>query len=174
LATLPELETARLVLRRLEFTDAAFIAKLLNEPSFLANIGDRGVRTEADAPKYLREGPMAMYAKYGFGLWHVSLKSDGTPIGMCGLLKRDSLPEADIGYAYFPEHWGNGYALEAAEGVVRHAADKFGMTRIIAIVAAGNAGSIRILERLGMRFERMHTVSPTEPDVRLYGVDLSG
>jgi [ribosomal protein S5]-alanine N-acetyltransferase len=108
LATLPELVTERLVLRRLEFTDAAFIARLLNEPSFLEHIGDRGVRTEADAPRYLLNGPMAMYEKYGFGLWHVSLKSDGTAIGMCGLLKRDSLPDADIGYAYFPAHWGKG------------------------------------------------------------------
>jgi ribosomal-protein-alanine N-acetyltransferase len=172
LATLPELETSRLVLRRLEFTDAAFIAKLLNEPSFLANIGDRGVRTEADAPKYLRDGPMAMYARFGFGLWHVSLKTDGAAIGMCGLLKRDSLPDVDIGYAYFPEHWGKGYALEAAEAVLRHAAGKFGVRRVIAIVSEGNAGSIRVLERLGMRFERMHTVSPGERDVRLYGIDL--
>jgi ribosomal-protein-alanine N-acetyltransferase len=160
LATLPELETSRLVLRRLEFTDAAFIAKLLNEPSFLANIGDRGVRTEADAPKYLRDGPMAMYARFGFGLWHVSLKADGAAIGMCGLLKRDSLPDVDIGYAYFPEHWGKGYALEAAEAVLRHAAGKFGVRRVIAIVSEGNAGSIRVLERLGER------------DVRLYGIDL--
>jgi RimJ/RimL family protein N-acetyltransferase len=172
LAILPELETARLVLRRLEFTDAAFLARLLNEPSFLKNIGDRGVRTEADAPKYLRDGPMAMYARYGFGLWHVSLKSDRTPIGLCGLLKRDSLPDVDIGYAYFPEYWRQGYALEAAQGVLRHAVQRFGLRRVIAIVSVGNAGSIRVLERLGMRFERMHTVAPGEPDVRLYGVDL--
>ncbi|MBC8028105.1 MAG: GNAT family N-acetyltransferase [Steroidobacteraceae bacterium] len=169
MAILPELVTARLVLRRLDFTDAAFIAQLLNEPSFLQNIGDRGVRTEEDAPRYLREGPMAMYAKYGFGLWHVSLKSDGTPIGMCGLLKRDTLPDADIGYAYLPAHWGKGYALEAAEATLRQGAERFGLRRVIAVVSPGNVGSIRVLEKIGMQFERMHSMSPDEPDVRLYG-----
>lgn len=172
LATLPELVTPRLLLRRLEFTDAAFIARLLNEPSFLENIGDRGVRTEEDAPRYLLQGPMAMYAKYGFGLWHVSLKEGGTPIGMCGLLKRDTLPDADIGYAYFPAHWGKGYALEAAEATVRHGADKFGLRRLIAVVSQDNLGSIRVLEKIGMQFERMHSMRPDEPDVRLYGCTL--
>ena len=90
LATLPELETARLTLRRLEFDDAPFLVTLLNEPSFIENIGDRGVRTIEDAHRYLREGPMAMYEKYGFGLWHVARKSDGAAVGMCGLLKRDN------------------------------------------------------------------------------------
>jgi RimJ/RimL family protein N-acetyltransferase len=157
------------VLRRLEFEDAAFLVELLNEPSFLENIGDRGVRDEPDAHRYLREGPMAMYSKYGFGLWHVSLKSDGTPIGMCGLLKRDTLPDADIGYAYFPAHWGKGYALEAAAATLRHGAEKFGLRRVIAVVSQGNAGSIRVLEKIGMQFERMHSMNPAEADVRLYG-----
>jgi RimJ/RimL family protein N-acetyltransferase len=171
LAILPELITSRLVLRRLELDDAAFVVRLLNEPSFLENIGDRGVRDEQDAHRYLRDGPMAMYAKYGFGLWHASLKSDGTAIGMCGLLRRDTLPDADIGYAYFPAHWGKGYALEAAEGTLRHAADKFGLRRVIAVVSQGNAGSIRVLEKIGMQFERMHSMGPGpgEADVRLYG-----
>jgi [ribosomal protein S5]-alanine N-acetyltransferase len=169
LAILPELVTPRLVLRRLEFSDAAFLVGLLNEPSFLENIGDRGVRDEQDAHRYLREGPMAMYAKYGFGLWHASLKSDGTAIGMCGLLKRDSLPDADIGYAYLPAHWGKGYALEAADATLRHGAEKYGLRRVIAVVSQGNAGSIRVLEKIGMRFERMHSMHPDEADVRLYG-----
>jgi RimJ/RimL family protein N-acetyltransferase len=172
LATLPELVTPRLVLRRLGLDDAAFVVQLLNEPSFLEYIGDRGVSNEQDAHRYLREGPMAMYAKYGFGLWHVSLKSDGTAIGMCGLLQRDSLPDADIGYAYFPAHWGMGYALEAADATLRHAAEKFGLRRVIAVVSAGNAGSIRVLEKIGMRFERMHSMHPGEADVRLYGREL--
>jgi [ribosomal protein S5]-alanine N-acetyltransferase len=172
LAILPELVTSRLVLRRLEFGDAAFLVALLNEPSFLENIGDRGVRDEQDAHRYLREGPMAMYAKYGFGLWHASLKSDGTAIGMCGLLKRDSLPDADIGYAYLPAHWGKGYALEAADATLRHGAEKYGLRRVIAVVSQGNAGSIRVLEKIGMQFERMHSMHPGEADVRLYGRSL--
>lgn len=169
LAIRPELVTSRLVLRRLEFNDAAFLVQLLNEPSFLENIGDRGVRNEQDAHRYLREGPMAMYAKHGFGLWHASLKACGTAIGMCGLLKRDTLPDADIGYAYLPAHWGKGYAVEAAEATLRHGVEKFGLRRIIAVVSQGNVGSIAVLEKIGMRFEGMHSMDAGEPDVRLYG-----
>jgi len=155
LATLPELATARLTLRRLRFDDAPFLVKLLNEPSFLQNIGDRGVRNVEDAHRYLREGPMAMYEKFGFGLWHTARKSDGATVGMCGLLKRDILPDADIGYAFLPEHWGAGYAFEAAEATLHHGAGKFGLKRVIAVVSQDNAASIRLLEKLGMRFAGM-------------------
>jgi ribosomal-protein-alanine N-acetyltransferase len=168
-----ELATPRLVLRRLEFADSPFLVRLLNEPSFLANIGDRGVRNIEDAHRYLREGPFAMYQSHGFGLWHASRRSDGVSIGMCGLLKRDVLPAPDIGYAYLPEHWGQGYAFEAAEATLRHAVAKFGLQRVVGVVSEGNAGSIRVLEKLGMRFERMFSMSPDEPDVRLYGRDLA-
>lgn len=172
MATLPELRTARLSLRRLDFGDAPFLVELLNQPSFLANIGDRGVRNVDDAHRYLREGPMAMYEKYGFGLWHVSQRSDGAAIGLCGLLRRDILPDVDVGYAFLPPFWGRGYAFEAADGTLRHAAQKFALTRVIAVVSEGNTGSIRVLEKLGMRFERMFSMRPDEPDVRLYGRGL--
>ena len=172
MATLPEIETERLSLRRLDLSDAPFIVSLLNQPSFLANIGDRGVRDETDALRYLREGPMAMYEKFGFGLWHVSRREDGVAMGMCGLLRRDTLPDVDVGYAFFPEFWGKGYAFEAAEATMRQAAGRFGLRRVIAIVSVGNETSIRVLEKLGMRFERMHSVRPEEPDVRLYGLSL--
>ncbi len=172
MATLPELETGRLTLRRLDFDDAPFLVELLNQPSFLANIGDRGVRTVEDAPRYLREGPMAMYEKYGFGLWHVSRRSDGAAIGMCGLLKRDILPDVDVGYAFLPQFWGKGYAFEAADATLRHAAKKFGLKRVVAVVSEGNEPSIRVIEKLGMRFERMFSMRPEEPDVRLYGRSL--
>ena len=142
-------------MRRLGPDDAPFVVALLNEPSFLENIGDRGVRNVEDAHRYLRDGPMAMYERYGFGLWHAARKSDGAGIGMCGLLKRDSLPDADLGYAYFPAYWGQGYALEAAEATLRHGAQKFGLRRVIGVVSAGNTASIRVLEKVGMRFERM-------------------
>ena len=148
--------------------------RLLNEPSFLQNIGDRGVRSIEDAPRYLRDGPLAMYEKYGFGLWHTARKADGAAVGMCGLLKRDPLPDVDIGYAYLPEFWGQGFAFEAAEAVMHHAAGKFGLRRLIGVVSEGNSGSIRVLEKLGMEFERMFLMRPGEPEVRLYGRELKG
>lgn len=172
MAILPELETARLSLRRLDFDDAPFVVRLLNEPSFLQNIGDRGVRSIEDAHRYLSEGPLAMYERFGFGLWHTARKSDGAAVGMCGLLRRDNLPDVDLGYAYLPEYWGQGFAFEAAEATLRHAAKKFGLRRIIGVVSAGNTGSIRVLEKVGMCFEGMYLMNPDEPEVRLYGRTL--
>ncbi|HEY6124006.1 MAG TPA: GNAT family N-acetyltransferase, partial [Steroidobacteraceae bacterium] len=130
MAILPELETPRLILRRLEFDDAPFLVKLLNEPSFLENIGDRGVRTIEDAHRYVREGPMAMYDRYGFGLWHTASR-EGVPMGMCGLLKRDILPDVDVGYAFLPQFWGQGFAYEATAATLRHGARKFGLRRVV-------------------------------------------
>jgi len=174
LAILPELETPRLILRRLDFDDSAFLVGLLNQPSFLANIGDRGVRNVEDAHRYLREGPMLMYERHGFGLWHAAHKADGAAIGLCGLLKRDTLPDVDIGYALLPEYWGAGLAFEAAGAVMRHGARKFGLKRLIGVVSEGNAPSIRVLEKLGMSFERMFAMRLDEPLVRLYGRSLDG
>lgn len=172
LAIPPELETSRLILRRVGFDDAPFLVTLLNQPSFLANIGDRGVRNEEDARRYMREGPMAMYEKHGFGLWHTARRSDGAAIGLCGLLKRDILPDVDIGYAFLPEYWGVGYAFEAADAVMRHGARKFGLKRIIGVVSEGNTGSIRVLEKLGLSFEQLFPMHENEPPVRLYGRTL--
>jgi len=169
LAIPPELETSRLVLRRLVFDDAPFLVALLNQPSFIANIGDRGVRNVEDAHRYLRDGPHAMYERHGHGLWHVARKPDGVGVGLCGLLKRDNLPHVDVGYAYLPEFWGQGYAVEAAAATLAHGAGKFGLTRIIGVVSEGNSASIRVLEKIGMRFEGMYCMHPGEPEVRLYG-----
>jgi len=168
LAILPELETPRLTLRRLQFDDAPFLVTLLNEKSFIENIGDRGVRSIEDAHRYLREGPMAMYDRYGFGLWHTATR-DGVPVGMCGLLKRDNLPDVDVGYAFLPQFWGQGFAYEAAEATLRHGARKFGLSRVVGVVSDGNAGSVRVLEKLGMSFERMIVMREGEAPARLYG-----
>ena len=173
MAILPEIETPRLILRRLQFDDAPFVIALLNEPSFIENIGDRGVRSVEDAHRYLREGPMAMYESYGFGLWHTARKSDGASVGMCGLLKRDILPDVDVGYAFFPAFWGQGFAQEATVATLQHASRKFGIKRVIGVVSEGNAGSMRVLEKLGMSFERMFSMREDEPPVRLYGRTLS-
>src|SRR6187549_3783400 len=124
------LETERLCLQHLTADDQAFILKLLNEPGFLQNIGDRGVRSLEDAVGYIEKGPRTSYAKNGFGLYRVSLKESGEAIGMCGLIKRDTLPDVDIGYAFLPRYWGNGYALEAAEATMAYARGTLGLRRV--------------------------------------------
>lgn len=169
LATLPEFESARLTFRRLELGDSGFLLRLLNEPSFIEHIGDRGVRTVEDAHRYLREGPFAMYERYGFGLWRVARRTDDAPIGMCGLLKREPLRDFDLGYAYLPDHWRQGYAFEAAQATLRDAARRFGLRRVIGIVSPGNTASVRLLEKLGMRFEGGFPLGVGEPEVLMYG-----
>ena len=153
----PVCETPRLLIRRLDATDAPFILRLLNEPSFLENIGDRGVRSLDDARTYLAKGPFSSYEQHGFGLFHVSLKASGETIGMCGLLKRDWLDAPDVGFAFLPEFWLKGYAYESSMGVIEWGRRAFGITRVIGIVKPGNAGSIRVLEKLGMTFTRSVT-----------------
>ena len=165
------LTTSRLTLRRLTEADAPFIFRLVNEPSWLRFIGDKGVRTLDDARRYLREGPLDMYAQRGFGLYLVLRNEDEQPIGMCGLIKRDALPDVDIGFAYVPETWGNGYAVEAAQAVVAHARDDFGLKRLVAITSLDNDASIRVLERIGMVFEEIIEVRPGDP-VRLFALAL--
>lgn len=165
--TQPVLDTPRLALRRLTEDDAPFIHRLVNEPSWLRFIGDKGVRNLDDARRYLREGPLDMYARFGFGMYLVSTRSDGTPIGMCGLIKRDALPDVDIGFAYVPESWGAGYAVEAAQAVVAHARDDFALKRLVAITSLDNAGSMRVLEKIGLTFEGLIELTPGDP-VRLF------
>lgn len=143
-------ETERLRLRRLAEADAPFILRLLNEPSFLENIGDKQVRTLEQARAYLVGGPLKSYATHGHGLNRVELK-DGEPIGICGLIKRDQFTDVDLGYALLPEFEGNGYIAEAAAASLDQGRRDHGFTRFIAIVTPSNARSIRVLERLRFR-----------------------
>ena len=165
------IHSERLTLRPLGLDDARFIFELVNEPSFLQNIGDRGVRTLADAEKYIENGPLASYAKNGFGLLVVTLKETGEPIGMCGLIKRDTLEDVDIGYAFLPKFWLKGYAVEAARTVMG-TAKALGLKRVVAIVDPANTGSIRVLERLGMSFEKMVRLTADDIELKLFSVAL--
>lgn len=162
------LETARLSLRELTVEDAAFMRALLNEPSWLRFIGDRGVRTVDDAREYLLRGPIESYQRHGFGMYLVERKGDAAPIGICGLVKRDALEDVDVGFALFPAFWGSGYAYEAASAVVRFAKNALGLRRIIAVTAPDNAGSIRVLEKLGMTFEKMVRLSADDVEICQY------
>ena len=163
------LETDRLRLRRLSVDDAEFILRLLNEPSFIQNIGDRGVRTIDDAGAYILKGPIASYEQFGFGLWLIETKPAGLPIGICGLLKRDVLEDVDIGYALLPEFCSQGYAFEAAAAVMSYAKEKLGSKRVLAVVNADNQSSIRLLEKMGFQYERMVRLSDDAPEIKLFG-----
>lgn len=162
------LETERLNLRHFSVEDAPFILELLNEPSFIQNIADRGVRTLEDARNYLRNGPLASYDRYGFGLFAVVLKTTGVTIGMCGLIKRDNLPDVDIGFAFLPRYWGNGYAYEAAAAVLTYGREVHQLTRIVAIVLPSNTGSINVLQKLGLTFEQMITWPEDGSQLKLF------
>ena len=165
------LETERLLLRQVDFGDAEFIVELLNDPSFIQNIGDRGVRTSDDAMKYLENGPISSYAKNGFGLMAVVLKETGDAIGICGLIKRDTLADVDIGYALLPKYWSKGYAIESTQAVLENAKE-IGLRRVVAIVDPKNAASINVLEKLGMTYEKMVKLSDDDIDLRFYVIDL--
>ena len=166
------LETDRLILRWLSTNDTEFILELLNEPSFLRFIGDKGVRTLEDARGYILNGPVAMYHRLGFGLYLTELKEDGAPIGMCGLIKRDGLEDVDIGFAFLPRFWSKGYAYEAASAVMAYGKDVLGIERIVAITSLDNDASGKLLEKLGMRFERTIRLSENAEEVRLFAYEV--
>ena len=164
-------ETDRLVLRRLTAADAPFLVRLLNDPAFLRYIGDRGVRTVADAEAYVRDGPVRSYADHGFGLYLVELKGGRVPVGLCGLLKREGLDDVDVGYALLPEYGARGYAVEAARATLDYARDVLGLGRVVALVTPGNTASTRLLAKLGMAFERTLRLPGSDEDVELYATD---
>ena len=168
------LETDRLVLRWLSRDDAEFILELLNDPDWLRYIGDKGVRTLDDARDYVLKGPAAMYARLGFGLYRVERKDGGIPIGICGLIKRDTLKDVDLGFAFLPDFRGNGYATESAAATLAHGRDEFGLERIVAITTPDNEASIRLLEKLGFHFERLLRLTADAEELRLYARDLTG
>jgi len=165
------LETERLTLRQFTPDDAAFIFELVNEPSFIQNIGDRGARSISDAIKYIETGPVSSYARNGFGLYLVALKESGESIGMCGLIKREALEDVDIGYAFLPKFWSKGYAVESALAV-KEQARSLELKHLVAITDPSNMGSIRVLEKIGLTFEKMIKLSSDDIELKLFGVDL--
>lgn len=165
------LETERLSLRQFIVDDAQFILTLLNEPSFLRYIGDKQVRNLKDAEAYILNGPVASYQRNGFGLYLVALKESYTPIGMCGFLKREELPDPDIGFAFLPEFWNKGFAFEAATAVLPDARERQRLQRILAITSLDNEASIKLLQRLGFRFDRVITLAASREQVKLFTND---
>ncbi len=161
-------ETPRLWLRYLTLQDAPFILELLNEPEFIRNIGDRGVRTLEDARGYIQTVPVTGYRESGLGLYLIELRQDATPIGVCGLLKRDYLQDVDVGFALKEAFCGRGYAFEAAQAVIRRGREALGLGRIVAITSPDNHASIKLLRRLGLQFERTLRPPAVDRETSLY------
>ena len=149
------LETERLLLRRLTLADAPFLLELLNDPSFIRNVADRGVRTVPDAESYLATKFLASYERHGFGHYLVLLKATGEPVGTCGLMKRETVNDIDIGYG-FPERFaGQGYATESAAAVLRYGREVLGLSRVVGYTSMMNLASQHVLEKIGLRYEGM-------------------
>ena len=167
------IETQRLRLRRLTLSDsdAAFMIRLVNDPGWIANIGDRNVHDLPQARAYIQK-TLDMYERLGFGSWVAELKATGEPIGTCGLVKRDGIDDVEIGYALLPEFRGQGLAIEGVRAVIRHAREVLGLERVAAIVTPSNADSIRVLEKAGLAFARAVTL-PGKDEVYLYLAQLA-
>ncbi|PCI70110.1 MAG: GNAT family N-acetyltransferase [Gammaproteobacteria bacterium] len=161
-------KASRLLVRKFNHEDAEFIIQLLNEPSFIENIADKGIKNQQDAFKYLDDGPIASYKKFGFGLCMVELLPPAgsikasVPIGMCGLIKREELEDVDLGYAFLPNYCGRGYAEESAKMVLEMAKKQFNLNRVVAITKVGNQSSEKLLRKLGFNYEKLLTMYADE------------
>ncbi|MET1254467.1 GNAT family N-acetyltransferase [Aliikangiella maris] len=161
-------KTARLIVREFNLEDAPFVFKLVNEPSWIENIGDKNIHNIDDAKNYLLNGPMKSYRENGFGLYLIELKTTGMPIGMCGLVKREGLDCPDVGYALMPEFWGLGLASEAAKATLDFAKEALSIERVLGVTSVENVGSIRVLEKIGLRFDQIIQLPGSEQLSRLF------
>lgn len=159
-------------MQRVTGDDAALMLAVWNDPAFIEHVGDRGVRTEAEALAELERGAFRLYEDYGYGPYKLIRRDDAISVGICGLFKRDNLDDPDIGFAVLPDFCGRGYAAEAALAVIAHARDDLGIRELTAIVSPGNAASIGLIEKLGLTLRGMITMPGDEAAIRLYGMAL--
>jgi len=158
-------------MRWLEPGDEGLLLAVWNDPAFIRNVGDRGIRTIEQAAEAMAAGPLKLYENYGYGPFRVALADSDEPIGICGLFRRDNLEDPDIGFGLLPDHCGKGFAYEAAAAVAEHAQNSLGLKRIIAIVSPGNEPSIGLIRKLGLNFEKMLLMPNDEIEVCLYSID---
>jgi RimJ/RimL family protein N-acetyltransferase len=167
-----QIETERLFLRRVTLDDSDLMLAVWNDPAFVRNVGDRGIRTTEQAHDAMQAGALKLYEDYGYGPYSMVLKSNGSQIGICGLFKRENLEDPDIGFAVLPEFCSRGYAGEAAFAVLAHARDDLGIRKVTAIVSPTNAPSIGLIEKLGLAFETMIAMPGDDEEISLYSATL--
>ncbi len=165
------LETERTILREVAIDDAEFILDLLNQPSFIRYIGDRNVRTVSEARDYIENRFRESYKQFGFGMYAVELKETGTPIGICGFVRRNTLPDADIGFAFLPQYCSKGFAFESASAAMKYGRDVLGLKRVLAITSQNNESSVRLLEKINFKFESLIKLPPDDEELKLFSSD---
>lgn len=165
-------ETERLMLRELTLGDTAFIVELVNSPGWIKYIGDRNIKTVEQAKAYLENGPIKSYMENGFGLWLVETKDNKKPIGMCGLLRRDYLDHPDIGFAFLPASIGKGFGFEAAMATLIFAKDNLKLSSVLAITMPDNNASIKLLEKIGMKFMKSFSSPANHEELLLYQISF--
>ena len=161
-------ESERLILREIEQADGEFILELLNDPAWIRFVGDRNLRSVADAHEFIRTRFEPAYREHGIGLWLVLEKATGASIGICGLVNRAGMDDIDLGYALLPQHRGQGYAFEAASASLQYGYDRLGLSRIVAMTSPQNTSSCGLLERLGFQYERRVVLPGEQEELLLY------
>ncbi|MEO6346930.1 MAG: GNAT family N-acetyltransferase [Aquaticitalea sp.] len=148
-------QTNRLLIAKMTLKDAPFMLELLNTPNWLKHIGDRKVKTVEEAETYLKNGILKSYKESGFGFYKVLLKAKNNKIiGICGLVKREQFEDVDIGFAMLPEYERQGFGMEASLEIMKFAEQKLKLQRVIAITTQTNSNSIKLLEKLGLTYEK--------------------
>lgn len=166
------IDTRRLTLRELDSAiDAEFIFELLNSPKFIRYIGDRGVRSPAEAAAFIEEHYQPSYRKHGFGLYAVESRQDEKAVGMCGFVRRKWLAGPDLGFAFLPQFERLGFGHESAAGILKHGMEVLGVRSVLAVTTLDNQESVRLLEKLGFKFRSL-VDSPDNEKLRLYFNDL--
>jgi ribosomal-protein-alanine N-acetyltransferase len=167
-----QLETKRLSMRWLTLADADLMLAVWNDPAFIKHVGDREIRTVDHARDTLSQGAFKLYDDYGYGPYRVALTDGDTEIGTCGLFRREGFDDPDVGYSILPEYCGRGYGFEAASAVLAYARTELQLSRITAFISPSNAASIGLVEKLGLRLERMARLVGDDEDVSLYSMQL--
>ncbi len=167
------LETERTILREVTRDDAEFVLDILNQSSFIRYIGDRNVRTTREARDYIESRFTGSYKNFGFGMWAVELKETNAPIGICGFVKRDGLPDADIGFAFLPQYERKGYAYESANGAMDYGRNVLNLHRVLAITSKDNESSGRLLNKLDFKFERLIVLPGNDEELKLFSYPAS-
>ncbi|AOW20481.1 GNAT family N-acetyltransferase [Urechidicola croceus] len=162
------LETERLIISKMTVEYAPFILELLNDPDYIRFIGDKKVKTLKEAEKHIIEKYLENYNNQKIGFYLVSLKKDKTPIGTSGLVDREGLDCHDIGFAYLPKFRGKGYAYEAAKKILDYATNELKLNPIAAITTKDNIKSANLLERLGLKFEKLILIPNDSEELRLF------